>query len=184
MQNKRWLLSALCLFIFNAPAWAASSPEAAPKEFFEAVYKLDYITAWKSLSPHSQEQILSMLVAEEQQKESREALSQAQLKELLEKGDVSLRRGFWTRMRQAMGIEIWVKQNYQVVANTESPEGSRFVQSQPGKVTLFVAQNEPNDWRFGFIESFVEKLRPTTPKSPSPSPTPKPTPSPKPTPNS
>lgn len=145
-----------------ALAMDATAPEQAPRFFFEAMYSMDYVQAWSLLTPKSQSELIALI----QKTESNPELTTEVLKRMFSQGERPLTRGFWTQMRQSMGIQIWHEQNFQVFEQDEKL-GTAFVRAMPTDLLVFV-QSDNKRWKFGYVESFVELRKPEQkdPKSP------------------
>jgi len=169
------LLCSLLLPALSAPlaaqtqnkAAASPSPSAAPASslspaatvtarFFEAVYQMDYLTAWQCLTDKSQKHILQLV------QKSEPKVSAEEIRRLFEQGDRSVLRGFWSQLRQSIGIEVWQKQRFE-----NGPAGASaqeaFVSVKPANLKLY-ARQEGQNWKFGYVESFVERITPPADK--------------------
>lgn len=146
----------ISLFSFSGSALAmdATAPEQAPQFFFEAMQRMDYVTAWNLLTPASQSEFLALI----KKTEANTELTDEVLRKMFAQGERALTRGFWTQMRQSMGIQIWQKQSFQVF-EVDEQQANAFVRVMPADILVF-AQSENNRWKFGFVESFVERRKP------------------------
>lgn len=205
MRNRFWGrsgLATLAMFLamflgiaaplgFVAPAWAQqqssspvnAAPQDAPRLFFEAMYRMDYVQAWQLLTIQSQDELIRLIQKTEQKTASTQGqgneaktVNTEVLKRMFNQGERPLLRGFWTQMRQSMGIETWHGQTFTLQEQSEDGK-SAFVRVMPAKILLFV-KNENNTWKLGYVESFVERRLPSSDKDkkdkqPSASPSPK-----------
>lgn len=139
-----------------APERSISPAASVTARFFDAVYQMDYLTAWQCLSSKSQNHIIQLV------HKSEPKLSTEEIRRLFDQGDRSVLRGFWSQLRQSIGIEIWQKQRFE-----NGPAGASaqeaFVSVKPANLQLY-ARQEGTDWKFGYVESFVERLAPATDK--------------------
>lgn len=139
-----------------APASSLSPAAAVTARFFEAVYQMDYLTAWQCLTVKSQNHILQLV------QKSEPKVSAEEIRRLFEQGDRSVLRGFWSQLRQSIGIEVWQKQRFE-----NGPAGASaqeaFVSVKPANLKLY-ARQEGQTWKFGYVESFVERIAPPADK--------------------
>lgn len=163
-------------FALNSAALAkdALSPSEAPQLFFDGLYRLDYVQAWQVLSAHSQQKIIEHIL----KYDNAPGLTAPQIRELFEKGDRSLQRGFWAQMRRSMDILAWHEQSFE---NGPPSQEQPFVwvKAMPADVLLAVVQ-ENTRWKLGYIETFVERKQQGQTLIKIPVPKASPTPSPKP----
>lgn len=167
----KYLLLSLVILCLSLPALAkdALTPQEAPGLFFEAVYKMDYVQAWKILTQESQERILKLILSTDKDPK----LQTTDLRKLFETADRAVQRGFWTQLRQSMDIETWHKQSFGSPRPADKA-GESFVYVSPADIYIFVRQ-ENQGWKFGFVESFEQRRKPKfSPgeKRPTPSPSP------------
>lgn len=178
LLNMLAVTSLLLTLATAAQARDAQSPTDAARLFFESVYKLDYEQAWQVLSPHSQAEIIRRIQAAEAAKQ----LSDAQIRQWFVEADRSLKRGFWTQLRDGMDILAWQEQRFEAGPAAKDPL-AQLVKVVPADVLVYAVQNN-NKWYFGYIESFAERLPQkeqapaSTTGSASPKTTPKSTPKP------
>ncbi|MGV3525280.1 MAG: hypothetical protein ACO1RX_13700 [Candidatus Sericytochromatia bacterium] len=165
-----FLLAASISWAAVAPAASARdalSPQEAATIFFESVYRMDYVQSWQILTAASQEGLIKLVL----ETEKKPGLQAAEVRRLFESGDRAVLRGFWTQMRQHMAIELWIKQGFGEPRNATDDASGRWVKATPADVLVYVRQ-ENQRWKFGFVESFIERRKaPTLPgSSPTPAP--------------
>ena len=122
------------------------SPAAMPLRFFQSLNQKDYIQTWNCLTRHSQELIVQLLAR------SWKAQSPEQLSQAFASGQ-GVAKAYWDHFRATLQLETWLAQSYRSlgVSNDET-----LVTASPADVTLIV-RREGNRWKFGYMESFLEK---------------------------
>ncbi len=156
------VLLILCLWVTPVLAKDALTPAEAPQIFVEAMYKLNYQTAWQILNGSTREHFVDTVL----KMEKNNTLSKDQVEKYFNTADRALRRGFWTQFRRSMDILAWKDQTFTTAG--PGPDGLVWVDVKPANIRV-LAQQEGSNWKFALYESFIKQPTPTPP-SPSPSP--------------
>lgn len=151
--RRAFTLSALCLLLLLAPAWADTSPQAAVdvvKDFYHAVDAQDYPKAWSLLTEASKVRIVSMVADEAK-------MSVAEVRALFDGNAQEVRDGFWASFREGDQVKLVLSLNLQysgqkdgfhVISATMPAEKGGNGQS------LEILIKDENGPKFGIAETF------------------------------
>ncbi len=130
-----------------APPVQNSTPEAAVKNFYEAIAQEKFDVAWKNLSQESQNKLIKMVAEEEKMKED-------DVRKLFDENRKSIQLGFWKSFRESSKLAQYAPSAQYQVLSQEG--GQSTVQMKSGEVALDAkAVQENGTWKMGYAESFL-----------------------------
>lgn len=122
------------------------SPATVPLRFFRCLQKRDYAQLWSCLSRHSQEMILQILA------KSLASTDVQALRLAFEKGQGTA-SVYWDAFRASFQLDTWLAQSYKPFGVSGNEV---IVKASPAGTTLMVFL-EGNIWKFGYIETFLDR---------------------------
>lgn len=116
-----------------------------PLDFFQALQRNHYDKIWAMLSRRSQSVIVRLLA----QNLTHDTISSLETAFANTKEPALT---YWKHFAASLDLNQWIQQHYQSLAESE---GEILVKCSPSGVHLRIIK-EPNGWKFGYIETFMD----------------------------
>jgi ribosomal protein L16 Arg81 hydroxylase len=124
-----------------------ATPEAAVKNFYDAVSEEKFDLAWNELSKNSQNKFIKMVADDEK-------MPEAEVRKLFEENRKSIQLGFWKSFRDSSKLAQYAPgAQYEVLSQED---GKSMVQMKSGEMVLdSQVVLEGGSWKMGYAESFL-----------------------------